>query len=292
MKKPGKLIIIYSVLVVTISLAIFFYLRANKLKNQLKTAQEESENSLQSEDIMRQMIAIDSLLIEEDYTGARKAYEMLLNGIKGNEFAEVIQLQIGKLQKIESSQKNQLTYDQENPEQTLLNKAQQIDSLSRQLLLSKDIQLDKIDSLRFALAKANMRMESLTVQLASKSKNDYLKFSNERGVEVYYVGEILDKNANGWGVALFSDGSRYEGEWKNNMRDGNGIFYWPDGEYYQGEFVLDKRQGEGKYYWPNGEMFAGKWQNDKRNGDGVFYGKDGKVVAKGIWKNNELVQKE
>ncbi|MFW5760527.1 MAG: MORN repeat-containing protein [Cyclobacteriaceae bacterium] len=292
MKKPVKNIVIYSLLTLFVFLSIFFFLRVSHLQSRLNTYQDNQDHHKKTSEILKQMIAIDSLLLNKDYNKARIAYEKLLDEMGENEFTSVIQKRINKLKEIENNLKNQKSFGQGDIEQTLLNKTQQIDSLSRQLSESQNMQVDKIDSLRFALAKANMRLESLTQQIADKSKNNYLKFSNEKGTEIYFVGEIKAEKANGSGVALYSNGSRYEGEWKNNLRHGKGVFYWPDGEYYSGEFVRDQRQGEGKYYWPNGEMFAGKWDNDKRNGEGVFYGKNGNVVAKGIWQNNELVKKE
>ena len=291
MKNSYKNIILYGLVAFMASLAIFFFSRANRLQKELAAFQQNGiENG--AENMFEQLMTIDSLVINEDYVSARQAYEKLLKEIKGDEFSTIIQQRISKLQAMENSQEDQQDFTGEKLQQALSNKSKQIDSLANQLASAEEIQVDKIDSLRFALAKANMRMESLTEQLANKTKSNYLKFSNEKGLEIYYVGEIKESKANGWGVALYSNGSRYEGQWEDNMRDGEGVFYWPDGEYYKGNFVLDQRQGEGNYYWPNGEMFAGEWQNDKRNGEGVFYDKNGDVVAKGIWQNNELVKKE
>jgi hypothetical protein len=273
-------------------MAIFYFLRSNKLHNELAHYEQNNSNDINLENYLRQLILIDSLLINNNYEGARKAYDKLLNEVNNNEFAGIIQNRMSQLKEKQAQLLKNKDLDNCDKEQVLLKKSRQIDSLINQVAKAEKLQEDTIDSLKFALAKANMRMESLTEQLASKSKSDYLKFNGEKGTEIYYVGVVEDNKANGWGVGLYSNASRYEGEWKDNLRHGNGVFYWPDGEYYSGEFVMDQRQGEGKYYWPNGEMFAGEWQNDKRNGEGVFYGKNGEVVAKGIWQNNELVRKE
>ena len=65
--------------------------------------------------------------------------------------------------------------------------------------------------------------------------------------------------------------------------------YWPDGEYYEGSYLNDERSGIGTYTWPNGDKFIGEWARDMRNGEGIFYNKKGEVIAKGSWKNDELV---
>ena len=291
MKNLNKNVILYGLLIVIALVAIFFYLRTNKLQKQLHNY-DKTVITLDAENFIQRLMAVDSLLMSENYDEARQVYENLLTEVKENKFTSIIQQRINQLQQVETRQKKQDRFKNKELQEALLQKTEQVDSLSRQLAVSGSSEVEKIDSLRFALAKANMRMESLSQQLTEKTKNDYLKFADDKGTEIYYVGGVKGKKANGWGVGLYSNGSRYEGEWESNLRHGSGVFFWPDGEYYSGEFVQDQRQGEGKYYWPNGEMFAGEWQDDKRNGEGVFYGKDGNVVAKGTWKNNELVKKE
>ena len=83
-----------------------------------------------------------------------------------------------------------------------------------------------------------MRTKSLTHQLARKSTSGYLTFSDSKGIKIHYVGEVKEGKALGQGVGLYSTGSRYEGEWQDNLRHGDGTFFWPDGEYYKGSFAL------------------------------------------------------
>lgn len=51
------------------------------------------------------------------------------------------------------------------------------------------------------------------------------------------------------GVYQWSDGRKYEGEWKNNKMEGYGSFTWPDGRKYDGEYIDDKKEGNGIFYW-------------------------------------------
>jgi hypothetical protein len=48
--------------------------------------------------------------------------------------------------------------------------------------------------------------------------------------EIKEISQMKD----GYGVYIYEDGSRYEGEWKNGKKDGLGICYWNNGDKYEG----------------------------------------------------------
>lgn len=150
----------------------------------------------------------------------------------------------------------------------------------------------RFDSLTFALKRAETQIRNLQQRLTRSSGPNYLTFKSSEGNEIYYVGEIKGGKAHGNGVALLSTGSRYLGEWRNNARHGDGEFHWTDGAWYEGEYQDDQRSGQGTYHFPQGDVFIGEWEDDVRNGDGVFYDKQGNEVAKGVWKNDELVREQ
>lgn len=58
---------------------------------------------------------------------------------------------------------------------------------------------------------------------------------------------------------VFSDGSRYEGNWKGIHRHGYGVQVWPNGSRYEGWWLNDQKQGEGLFVWPNGTSYHGNW---------------------------------
>lgn len=293
MKIQPKSLILYFLVATTTILAVFFFIRSGNLRSELKQLRQETIQAEQKSEILAQLIAVDSLLISEDYARARQVCVELLNQkVQDDQLREVIQRRIRLTKDLSDKNQRLKSSDGEQLYQALSEKTTQIDSLTTRIRETVELGQNQLDSLSFALEKANIRIESLSNQLESRLKSDYLKITREKGTQIHYVGNIKDEQANGWGVALYSTGSRYEGQWKNNMRHGEGVFYWPDGEYYQGHFELDQRHGQGKYFWPNGDMFSGEWKNDKRNGPGTFYGKDGKIVASGTWKNNELVEKK
>ena len=51
------------------------------------------------------------------------------------------------------------------------------------------------------------------------------------------------------GIYEWSDGRKFQGQWKNNKMEGYGIFTWPDGRKYEGDYVDDKKEGNGVFYW-------------------------------------------
>ncbi len=64
---------------------------------------------------------------------------------------------------------------------------------------------------------------------------------------------------NGYGVMGYSDGSRYEGSFKNHKADGFGHFNYANGDYYKGEFREGLKHGNGALYSANGEK-RGTWK--------------------------------
>lgn len=47
------------------------------------------------------------------------------------------------------------------------------------------------------------------------------------------------------GVAYFSDGCKYDGEWKEDKYHGNGLLVFPDGRKYEGGFCEGRFSGKG-----------------------------------------------
>ena len=44
---------------------------------------------------------------------------------------------------------------------------------------------------------------------------------------------------------------------------GYGILIWKDGKKYEGEFVNDKREGKGTFTWSDGRQYIGEWKAGK-----------------------------
>ena len=267
-------------LLIAVGFAAYFGVKSNHLENQIE-ANKEFINQLDEQMANQEELAeIDALLMDGDYKEALNAYE------EQSEQGDIhdgpsVEMRVQLIKELLRLQyENRLAAIQKEKEL-------EVDST---LLASNPTTEDLMysDSLNFALQKAKVQLKNLNRQLSDKSFGEHLTFTNSKGSQMHYVGQVKNGKANGYGVALLNTGSRYEGQWKDNMRHGEGTYYWSDGQYYVGQYLNDKRNGQGTYYWPNGEKYAGQWEDDERDGKGVFYGKDGKIIADGTWEDDKL----
>lgn len=72
---------------------------------------------------------------------------------------------------------------------------------------------------------------------------------------------------------------------------GKGIMIWKDGSKYQGEFKENKIEGTGHKVFVNGDQYLGEWVNDQMNGHGTLTKADGEQVT-GNWQDGEFVPEE
>lgn len=273
MKK--KDITLYGLLAILTVLVIYFGIKSNSLQNEIG----ESSKAKEELDVLvtgnKELMAIDSVLIEGDYNKAIASYNSTLENHE--ELNSVIPLRIALAEKLmQNDSKAKLEINKTD----FLKDSVAVNPISR-------TEIRSIDSLSFALEKARVQLNNMRKQLNNKSFGEYLSFSTKKGTALHYVGQVKNNKANGSGIALLETGSRYEGQWKDNAREGYGTFYWPDGEYYIGSYENDMRSGEGTYFWPNGDKYKGQWKDDKRNGKGIFHSKEGSVIS-GFWENDKL----
>ncbi|SVB23450.1 uncharacterized protein METZ01_LOCUS176304 [marine metagenome] len=94
---------------------------------------------------------------------------------------------------------------------------------------------------------------------------------------------------------IFSDGSKYVGNWKNGKEHGHGTSTYPDGRKYVGEYKDGDPNGQGTFTYPDGEKYEGEWKDGKPNGQGTrtftngykYVGefKDGEYHGQGTYTN-------
>jgi hypothetical protein len=123
----------------------------------------------------------------------------------------------------------------------------------------------------------------------SSKKHGYLSFVSLSGAQINYVGEIENNLAHGFGIAMFSNGFRYEGNWLEGKKSGKGIYFYKNNEKYEGDFFNGVREGTGTYYFSNGDQYIGEWKNDKRNGIGYILKKKGNISKKGNWIDDKFI---
>jgi len=128
--------------------------------------------------------------------------------------------------------------------------------------------------------------------------------------ESLYTGQWNEKgHRHGRGICTYSDGSKYEGYWRNDKRNGKGRLIYNNGDVYEGDWINDKaegygvftylddsqykgewkdnvKHGKGVFTWNDGKKYDGEWNNDSKHGKGVCIWADGKKYD-GEWKNNE-----
>ena len=88
---------------------------------------------------------------------------------------------------------------------------------------------------------------------------------------VRYIGELIGKSKNGFGIQYWRDGAVYVGQWKGHKADGLGSFKHSDGDQYLGSFVNDRACGFGLYKHANGASYQGYWKDDFQSGYGFEY---------------------
>ena len=45
-----------------------------------------------------------------------------------------------------------------------------------------------------------------------------------------YISQVLNGVQEGKRISYYSNGDRYEGDWKNNQKEGKGIYYFANGD--------------------------------------------------------------
>lgn len=86
-----------------------------------------------------------------------------------------------------------------------------------------------------------------------------------------YEGNFKDSSFNGQGIFSEKNGSRIEGEWLDNHLNGKGRGVYPGIGRYEGDFVNGDFEGTGTYYFDDGNVYEGEWTHNLPNGRGVYH---------------------
>ncbi len=97
---------------------------------------------------------------------------------------------------------------------------------------------------------------------------------------------------NGYGVKVWNNGARYEGNFKSGLMEGKGKCYFGTGDSWDGDWKADKMNGKGTYVYHDFSKYVGEMKDGMRSGYGVSYNIDGTVYFDGQWLNNEKVAKK
>lgn len=104
-----------------------------------------------------------------------------------------------------------------------------------------------------------------------------------------YYGLIEDERpADGRAIMVFSNGNRYDGEFKDGRRNGCGTYSFTNGKRYIGQFKADQFDGLGIWLLGDGNRYVGAFKDNRCHGEGIFLLKDG-TSKQGTWQNGEMV---
>jgi hypothetical protein len=87
-----------------------------------------------------------------------------------------------------------------------------------------------------------------------------------------------DAAAGGKSDAPEDPGSRYTGDFKENMRNGYGTYIFPDGSVYTGMWRDGMMCGRGVFTWPDQSVYDGEWKDGKRYV--YFFWGDGRNITR------------
>jgi hypothetical protein len=108
------------------------------------------------------------------------------------------------------------------------------------------------------------------------------------GVGIYYYVDKANPNNKLLQASPGNNiGSRYEGEFKENLRHGSGTYVLADKSTYVGQWREGLMCGRGVFTWPDGSVYDGEWKDGKRHGIGVLKTSDG-FSYDGGWIHNSM----
>lgn len=284
--RPKSLLLLTSVFSVVLLYALLVErkqrLSMNATESDLRAQLDSSERRL---DVYSGLLRFDSVFVGD--RNVSKAQRMLdsLYEVHGSANTEAFQIRRAFIDWV--SGLNDLnnfvlpsTAQEEKKNKEYLQLSQLVDSLTQ---ANKVIQ----SNARRDFEALSAELDKLRNDLRKQERVKVISFPGQKGATVHYLGEVANGQANGGGIGIWTTGSVYRGDWRNNLRHGQGNFQWADGEKYIGAYVNGKREGMGVYLWPSGDKYDGEWKNDRRNGQGTLYDLDGRIVFSGLWVDDQ-----
>lgn len=136
----------------------------------------------------------------------------------------------------------------------------------------------------------------ISIMSNSYGQDNIIKCDNEIDSETYkYIGCLdVENRPQGYGIVIYNDGAKYEGNWSKGKQNGFGKYTYSEGGYYEGNWVNNKQDGFGKYVDADGDIYEGYFKNNMKNGEGKYSYKIGNqsVFEKGFFKNGNFFSGE
>ena len=116
-----------------------------------------------------------------------------------------------------------------------------------------------------------------------KNKFGILKWKDGDSYEGYFEND----NFKGYGKYFTeSTGSKYKGQFLNNQINGFGEEEWKNGSKFEGEYVQQIKKGIGILTLNDSKNYKGQFDNNNFNGYGTLSINNGDILIQGFFKNN------
>ena len=127
----------------------------------------------------------------------------------------------------------------------------------------------------------------------SRGHSERLNPREGYGVKVYANGNRLEGDwkagkINGWGTYHFNSGMTYRGNLTDGVFNGKGTLTRLDGTRIEGNFENDLLEGEGVEYLADGGVFRGNFSGGQKEGIGTYYEADGIIRSSGVFVEGRL----
>jgi hypothetical protein len=133
---------------------------------------------------------------------------------------------------------------------------------------------------------ADLEQNIINLQSNIENINSDTITQNNNNVVSDYTGKITNDKANGYGILIDNDNTRYEGQWKNGLKNGFGKYTYSDKKEYIGNFENDKIHGFGRFTYVNGDIYEGMFNNNNKQGAGKMTQNDCTIYL-GLWNENK-----
>jgi len=99
-----------------------------------------------------------------------------------------------------------------------------------------------------------------------------------------YEGQFKDGQFHGKGKLTYNDGGVAEGQWENDELNGYGKFYFENGDKYSGNYINGLMDGKGEYLFENGDKYIGFYSKNMKHGKGEYiYSNGNKFIGTFVW---------
>ena len=107
--------------------------------------------------------------------------------------------------------------------------------------------------------RINQRFDQLYINNNNQLNNQVINYNNGK-----YVGQIINGLKEEKGVYYYTNGDRYEYDYRSNNIEGKGVYYFNNGDIYKGDFKCGSKDGKGIFCWNSGDREMGDYYNDKQ----------------------------